>query len=130
MERMNRRRFLKIGAGILAGIPLLGSSVKARQLDIHINAKSCLSFNKLSWTNPTDPDFSHMEIWVSRKNKRDEAHILAVFIGLPGSNAEYIHTNIERDADYHYWLAWSSVNTPGLKHWMMIGIEHEKQEIR
>jgi hypothetical protein len=57
--------------------------------------------NRLSWTNPTDDDLDHIEVWASETQYRDDAARVGV---TTKPNNTFDHINIDTRKAYYYWI--------------------------
>lgn len=63
--------------------------------------------NLITWTNPTDNDLSHIEVWINTVDSVTEADLVGVVtvprseIGGPG---QYLHFPSNLNADHYYWI--------------------------
>jgi len=61
--------------------------------------------NKLTWTNPDDNRFDHVEVWVSiGSNNRANAFCCGLVSGVKAQTSQFVHSGISTSQNYYYWV--------------------------
>ncbi len=71
-----------------------------------LTASSAFENIFLSWSNPSDIDFKHIEIWASETNDRTAATLIGLESGIG-----YVHSGLSTGDTWYYWIR--AVDTSG-----------------